>query len=1154
MATQLMLLPYLQQWDGTQLSLRLLAAPQFSPLDPLAPGEPAFVDADFKFEVRLIQGLAAIPATATAFTPVVVDGSHPPQARTICQVLQANLPIDPTITPVNPRTSSARFMKYAPPPYRAASGYAEGRNPFVTTTDAYHCALKSPPAVGTVLKSDPPKLSWGKTLAACLRQPLLSQSTGLVRPYAITPPAHFFDNGGWIYVSLVAGSPGSSLLATLDALKVYAARVPPLHMARSLFTCALFPVEASPPSGNYDDLFREVVDYDDGFAKIVYTNQPSGLDPMNEVDDGSRPADEHGVRLGWDDEQVATWLNRQIDPVSGLDAPLGIFGYRIDARHPGDANWSSLELGTTSVTIGATALGTWSGEFQTEIAPHKLMGDTSINYWIPSYYTTWNGASLAGLDPIAAMLKGITPSTAVTGDPLTLPLLYGKDYEFRVRLVDHTRGGPSLGEDPSNPAPQPVAPLTFLRWVRPGPLRLDTIPPVEPDPTNPTTQLSIRRPRLGYPAYIYAGGAAADLIADLPNATAGNRAVGLPDPDVSQVQVEVQVQCPGEDTGFRTLYVTTRPFPAGPDDPLTLDLDWIDVANTFSIAAPASGAIKLPTARRVRVNLSAVAANKPNYYGADDVRTGQATQMLLADNSQDEKTLLTATSLLSSSEAIMGIFLQSDINFDATVAAAQKSAGQGLATPENSLGRLASALDVEPFELGLRAKPGDRVLFGCSPALRNAIGPDGASIRFTTLGDITRHWVVAIRLDLNRDWAWDGLSYLVVERDGTEVGRLWPHPAVSQEALSPPRRDRSNLVFLDAIDPKPPAGSFPAELNLNYKVTPVFRATPASFDPPRTFALHLPITTPPSQIPKLASVGLAQSAYSRDADYTTTDARTKMLWFEFDQPVQDPHDLYFGRVLAVAPDPALTDAADTPDLAEPPLPIDPEPIRVITPGQSDDEAGLNAMQPMLSTNSPRHFLLPIPSGYTADSPELFGFFTYEFRVGHDIGWTTAQGRFGRPLRVTGVQHPAPTLICSVVRRPSGFEASAPFAKPVLNTVSVQPMPPLSEMWFLLYAQVHQADDADRRNLLLSRRQGFPIRQKWRFPGQGDGALSGTATWSQEEIYHMLQGFQLDTHTPLSCIAVETLPGTEPNVDPLGVGLGYERFLRTSPLTPLPAQC
>jgi hypothetical protein len=53
---------------------------------------------------------------------------------------------------------------------------------------------------------------------------------------------------------------------------------------------------------------------------------------------------------------------------------------------------------------------------------------------------------------------------------------------------------------------------------------------------------------------------------------------------------------------------------------------------------------------------------------------------------------------------------------------------------------------------------------------------------------------------------------------------------------------------------------------------------------------------------------------------------------------------------------------------------------------------------------------------------------------------------------------------------------------------------------------------------------------------------------------MLQSFLLDPHTPLSCIAVETLPGAEPNVDPLGIGLGYERFLRTSPLTPLPAQC
>jgi hypothetical protein len=84
----------------------------------------------------------------------------------------------------------------------------------------------------------------------------------------------------------------------------------------------------------------------------------------------------------------------------------------------------------------------------------------------------------------------------------------------------------------------------------------------------------------------------------------------------------------------------------------------------------------------------------------------------------------------------------------------------------------------------------------------------------------------------------------------------------------------------------------------------------------------------------------------------------------------------------------------------------------------------------------RHFLLPIPPGITPDSPELFGFWTYELRVGHAgtglSNWSTAQARFGRPLRVTGVQHPAPVLKCLVSRGPDGVRASAPFATPVLN--------------------------------------------------------------------------------------------------------------------------
>ena len=278
------------------------------------------------------------------------------------------------------------------------------------------------------------------------------------------------------------------------------------------------------------------------------------------------------------------------------------------------------------------------------------------------------------------------------------------------------------------------------------------------------------------------------------------------------------------------------PFPPGPDDPLTLELAWVDIADALTMTAPAAGAIPLPTARRVRVELAAVAGPHVNYYGEDDVRFSQSTVLLLADNSADETALLAVTS----NEAILGVFLQPDVLVDAPVATAQKAAGQRFDAPQDALGRLASALDLEPFELGLRGRPGHRVLFGGASALRHVVGPDGAGVKFTALGDLTRHWVVAIRLDLKRDWAWDELSYLTIKRDGVEVGRLWPRPSVGPEALRPPQRDRSDLVFLDAIDPKPAPGAFPAELSLSYEVAPVFRAAPAHVDPPQSFALRLP--------------------------------------------------------------------------------------------------------------------------------------------------------------------------------------------------------------------------------------------------------------------------------------------------------------------------
>jgi hypothetical protein len=1151
--SRLQLLPYLQEWDGTRLRVRLLAAPQGSPVDPLLAGAPSFASAAFTFEVRLVDGLGAIPTLGSAFHAFPVAVPTPPQAAALFNGLAATLPVDTTIPPVDPRRAGLQFLKYTPPGYRDATGYTDGRNPFLVTDDRYHCALKSETPAGTVIKSEVPKLPWGKVLALALRQPLLAEALGLVRRLEVEPDAGFFDHGGWVYVSLAAGSDAGGLLGIPDALKSYAARVPGLSAPRSLFTSVLFPVASVPPAASYDALFREAVDYDDGFAKAVYARQATQLDPLAEQADGSRPANDHGVQLGWDDEQVATWLNRQTDPAAAIqDAPTGVLGYRVDARVVGDAAWHSLVMGSTSVVVNGIDLGSHTGEFRVEIAPNKLMGETTDTFWIPIYYTAWTGPSLVARDRVAARLHGIDAPTVVEGVDPTVLLRYGQSYEFRVRLTDHTGGGPAPGEAPANPAPQPLAPLRFRRWVRPQSVRIDTSLPVVPDPLNPPVNVVLRRPRLVYPAYVMAGGAAADLLADLPQAIADKRGVGLPDPDVTAVEIVVQVASPAATDGFVTLYQTTRPFPAGPDDPLTLAFDWQDVHDATTLVAPPNGPIPLPTSRLVRISVNAVAATKPDYFGDDDVRHGPATQLAARKESADERGLL----LVASVEAIEGIFLQPEAAVDSWVALAQKAAGKALAAPDNALGRLAVALDLDVYGVvGLRARPGHRILFGCAPGLRHSLGPDGGSVQFGSLGDLTGAWLIPVRLELSRDWSWDGLDHLSIQRDGVEVGQVEPRRTVGYEATAGAPHDRSEFLFIDSFDPKPPAGQFPSEPLFHYKVVPVFRHAPAQVDAVHEFDLHLPITTPPSQVPRLVSAGLALSPYQRDPAYSQTDVRQKMIWLEFEAPPDNPADSYFARTLAQAPDPVLT--RGTPEIAEsaePPLPIDPDPIRTIVPGQSDDQAGLSAMQVLLPTDSPRHFLVRLPGGLTPESPAMFGFFTYELRIGHAMGWSTAQGRFGRPLRVTGVQHPMPTLLCAVVRDRRGIEVSAPFADPTFEGQSLRPFPPVTQLWVLLYAQVHQADGADMRNVLLGHRQAVPQPQRWERKFDRLRVDAGTATWSNAEVEQLLELLALGSETPLSCLAVETLPGDQPIHDPVGEGLGYERFLRTSPLTPIPDVC
>jgi hypothetical protein len=119
---------------------------------------------------------------------------------------------------------------------------------------------------------------------------------------------------------------------------------------------------------------------------------------------------------------------------------------------------------------------------------------------------------------------------------------------------------------------------------------------------------------------------------------------------------------------------------------------------------------------------------------------------------------------------------------------------------------------------------------------------------------------------------------------------------------------------------------------------------------------------------------------------------------------------------------------------------------------------------------------------------------------------------------------------------------------VIDHRSLLPNPPRTDLWFVLYAQVEQADGADRRNVLLGRKLGQPSKQSQRTPE------FAAAAWTAAEVRDALHTLAFPVASPLSCLAVEMLPNGNPVTDGLGANLGAQRVLRTSPLAPIPVIC
>ena len=1245
----------------SNLDLRLLLMPVGDPTAAVDAGWPAFAGTTLALSVCVIDSLASLPTNASAVAlPVPFTAAPPANALALFNLLKKNL-TDKGVT-VNTNAPAhqdgVRIQKALPASYTNAFPFTQPRTLDLHVGDGFGCAIR-----GQQPNLDPrppkPVIAWGQILSFALRQPVLAEALGLIYRLSIPITAPLLNNGGWIYVTLDV-TPGANpytaewqQAGNFDFVRRYAARIPAVAPTddRTLFAAQLFPVVAV-PDGNYDDVQVEAQEYDDGFAKIIHCNQPATIDAATANEDQIPPGAEAGIQIGWDDEQLTIWCNRQLDLLrfrlgapadpSSPEAALGVQGYRVDVRHSSADSWQSLCFVTGTLNFNgstADAKGTtplpgprelWIEP--TPIRPTPAAGPNTAAAWLPLYFAQWRGFSLVVHDDT---MSKITPGTKPTpGNFLQaflagVPTLrYGLDYEFRVRLADLTGGGPEHTDTPTNPALAPVGTCHFVRHLAPKALVTSRTPappaimrgtfpavPSEvpvPAPTLAIQSVAVRKPRIGYPEAIFAGvdpgvftGASLDALT--ANALASNTTLDVPDPDVDRFAVTVEARMPANDSGtpgtlpdqtdglYRVVYRIELPFnatAADPDPTVTVSFDYEEIHHTSDLAAfsPAGTTIVIPTGRDIRVRLQALCQPRINYYADAAPPPGLVTDLIVRKEAAAE----TALFPIDPGSQVKAIYLQPS---------------------DNQVQLLAQALNLGVDDLTFTGRPGTRTVFGCSQALRHHLSADYSSITFANQSELLHHWIVALEFNLDRDWTWEGFAEPAftispMGKNGSPGTVSYPR-AVSQLALgdltTPPDRSTARIIFFDAVEPKPPAGSFPAELNPLWSVTCNFPSAPPIS---QLYTTRLPITVPPAQTPKIAATGIALSPYHHDQDYSSTDPRQRFLWIEFDQPVADPDDAYFARVLAAGPDPLLSVdliPSPVPEPVPPSLPVDPEPIRLISPGESDDASGIDAMTQLIPATAPNtglHYLLPLPSGVAAESLELFSFWTYEFRVGHkyDLGkdstgterfrWSTAQGRYSAPLIVGGVQHPAPTLLCTVQHTDRAIIVSAPYATTVNNGVRFIDTyfgDPRTEIVVMLYAQVMQIDGDSHRNVLLTHRVMIPQvaeRPEGKLlitPTPQTRDLIGVTVFSEKEVESIIAQLRLSRLTPLSVLAVELLPGDDIgktdirrgrnipsgeiqagtlNVgvtdqygkDPLGSDLGTRRILRTSPLTPVPGIC
>jgi hypothetical protein len=503
----LSLMVFPQHWSGTEIIANLLLLPTGDPTLPVG-SELSFAQAQPVLRATFLPGFATpswgspppgslVHSALFHLIPPGPEGPgliQPPFKQDIFTGLSQQF--TPTV-PVR-AASAGGVRKDLPQSYQAAAGFGARDGAVFTTGDGYGCDIRG--TTPNTVAVTPRPIAWGEIFSYALRQPLVAQAIGMSYFDVHIPlDASTVAEGGWLWVEIDTTNTANWYAQLVNAaaakpyfqrpVRSYAARIPALSSAQSLFAAVLFPVFPTVPTATstvVDPSQFEADLYSTGFAQITHAYQPVSADAIVGNDTSLVPGTDAGFQIGWDDEQVTIWMNRQVQAARAMagqnaadEFPIGVQGYRVDARQVADGTadptsptpaWKSLVSVNATVAAGDSFAASQMEELPIEPTPVSNGG--SSNFWLPRYFAHWRGRSLVVSDKYGVAFGAGDPPAPYAQNPsapqfsgtlteiLDIGLRYGEWYQFRARLTDLTGGGPTVDDN------DPGAGVTTIRFLR----------------------------------------------------------------------------------------------------------------------------------------------------------------------------------------------------------------------------------------------------------------------------------------------------------------------------------------------------------------------------------------------------------------------------------------------------------------------------------------------------------------------------------------------------------------------------------------------------------------------------------------------------------------------------------------------------------------